>query len=1010
MFSLSALVGTPLALSRLEFTPIGKRKPGTRKDNPSEGQKIGLNTEKINNTYFDSTFEDTTDKFDSLHSIGNDHITESVPVRSDKKSAGMFDNMFKRNIVSGESSSIQLLQDENRSLKGENYNLKIEVATLTKFLKQTPQEHRDLAYENVELKQQLVKALEELETAGAREVLLASRDTEKVARNDSEIDDLRSRYRGMIEERDQEIDSLRQKIAELSHSEKTPNIPNDILDQMAHLRDENQKLRRQSEESSVHLMSATDLQKENNDLKMQLRDLHSKYAGVPSDSASQLDHLSTDNDLLRRKLEALDRDYKETERERDSLDSTLRSLRLQFADKAAEVERLSREQNSRSRTSIDVSSKLDAAEHELAGLKQKLSRDATRHLEELDDKKTEISRLALRLDALTKELKEEDKENFNLRAQIRSLMEERTDAFDNKATIEHYQTQLKSLREKERTLLEENRRLKDEAAKLQDELFDVKTASNRLHKLSDEVQELQDKLDFYEKEYGLLQDALENAELEAEDLKTKHKKLEDQIFTLDTEAEQLRQKLRRSELAESQKYNESALFELEELHRNREDSGKRRLQQQVDALNLQVHRLQDELSDAKSINPSALNSELHKLMSDRSRLQIELDDKELKLQEHHKRYSKLEAVVKDKETVIEALESRVRDFNNQYKSSLLSDDINQSEIKRIRLDYEHQIRAFKEESERLQRDLEDEIRYYKTRLEVFTERQNHQLSSNSASLSLVSLLESQLDEARQMNGELTRKLDLAERENRTISEDREKLRDLQLRYEKVADEKVRLQEIIDDLETDSKLLRSEKNRLDARAKNLSAELSRTSRHCTKLATKISEMDANDYKNSYKNVEDVLRAKKTNVQLQNQIELLNAKLAAADLYPKNLDTAEMRLLKNELLYYKAKLFELNLRSNDLAMINSYIKSSMNSSNRVIKDDIVKLAQSGIYPSYDAASYRRDGRKLTMKTLATFVLSMVRLRRRKERADLRNSKLEQLRGEIDRDKITILAERA
>ena len=75
--------------------------------------------------------------------------------------------------------------------------------------------------------------------------------------------------------------------------------------------------------------------------------------------------------------------------------------------------------------------------------------------------------------------------------------------------------------------------------------------------------------------------------------------------------------------------------------------------------------------------------------------------------------------------------------------------------------------------------------------------------------------------------------------------------------------------------------------------------------------------------------------------------------------------------------------------------------------MIKNDIVKLAQCGVYPDYSEMG-RRHGGKLTLKKLALFVLSMVRLQRRSAKAEQRRIKLMLLRGDIDRDRITLLAE--
>lgn len=1005
MFSLSTLVGTPRG-SRLEFTPIGKRRPD--KIETHEKQRMALNNDKINNSHMESTFEDTTE-FDTLHSLDNQRNAPQMKI------PGLFDGMFRpRDKIVSETSSIQELQCEIKELLAENYNLKIEVATLTKFLKQTPEEHRDLAYENVDLKQQLVRALKELDTR-------ATSLSEEAA-----ISSMRALYKEAIEEKDLEIRRLQNRVSDL---DTQPQIPDEILDKMEFLQTENQSLRRKLDD--LFQDSELAIQQENNNLKAQLHDLRHKYSLVPSDAADQLSRLASDCDTMQRKVNNLQKDLGESERENESLirdkielsrikqsiESSLDSVRLKLGQREQDIDRLQQEVDAlraKGASSSVADNRLEDARRVIAELKATVKRLEAHTAREVEDKQFEVDRLSQKLSSLNQELKEKDKDESNLRSQVRSLMDERKSAFDTESTAKHYLAQIDTLRERERTLSDKNRILKDEVAKLQDELYSVNTNSSRAAKLKEETTHLQDKLDFYEKEYNLLQDALESAESDIEAFRSKEKRSDSQIRELERELEQLRTKHRQSEIAGAQKYNESALFELENLHTKRDSAERLRTDLQMEAMSFQIRKLERELELAKSNSHSVLDAEFHKILKERSRLQMEVDDKDLKIKENQIRQSKLESVMKDKEAVIEALESRIRDLNRDYKTNIFAEDTNKNELHKVRSDYEYQIRALQLENDSVQRGLEDQIRFFKNKLELVMERERHESVQPSAPSSIVVLLESQLEDARRLNNELSEKL--SEQKNLRFDSERlkedykAKILELTAKYNGAQDEKLRLEDAVDALETESKIIRSEKSRLEMRAKNLAQELSKTSRHCTKLASKINEMDLVEYKNSYKNVDDALRAKKTNVQLQSQIEKLNSKLAAAHLSTplpiKSRGGAETRLLRNELQYYKAKLFDLNLRANDLSLMNNFVMSSIRNSNQMIKNDVVKLAQCGVFPDY--AEMDRRGGKLSLKVLATFVLSMVKIKRRAERAQNRNVKLLQLRGEIDREKITLLAE--
>lgn len=1014
MFALSNLVGTPRPSgSNLEFTPIGRRRgEGAPTHLSPKPQRMALNTDKINNTHVESTFDDTTEHFDTLQSLGNDRFTETNHESSRKADqAGLFNSMFRSRLalVNDGSNSIQDLQKENKDLQAENYNLKVEVATLTKFLKQTPEENRNLAYENVELKQQLLKAMSEIDGKQSPAVLDLAET----------INSMRTLYKEIIEEKDHEIHQLQQRNSELGQQARDTAVADELLDKVEFLQSENQSLRRRLEDASNHDVDIAAIQEENNDLKSRLFNLERKISMTPPDSSAQLQSLKQENQDLERKLISLKRELEGTEHEKDSMESAIRKIQSELNDREAEVQDLRQERNdiqSRSMDATKSNQKLQEAMQEALELKSKLRRLEIQHRDENADKDSQVRRLDMKVNSLSKELNEKEHDQSELRNQVRSLMEERNSAFDNQSLVKHYQTQIESLRDKESILSDENSKLKNEMAKLQDELYSLSTESDRISKLKEDINELENKLDFYEKEYSLLQDAMENAESEADLLKVKQKGSERKMNDLNSEINQLTAKLRRTELSESQKYNESALFELESIHKKREDAERQRLELQIESLNDQIRKLEEELRRTNSFKPST-GDDYHKFLRERSKLQMELDDKDLQMDEQRRKYSKLENMIKDKDALVEALESRIRDLNREYRSRALTEDSNKSEVDHIKSDYEYRLRTLQSENDRLQRDLEDQIRYYQTKLDVIMERERYESASNGSSSSMVALLEGQLEDVRRLNKELSDKLSLAQTYTKSeseqlLSEYRTKLQDVQTKFTQALDEKLELQETIDALEMDTKILRSEKNRLEMRSRNLNQELNKTSKHCTKLANKLNEMSMAETRSLSKSSDESLRLRRANLQLQSQIDQLSSRLASATFTSltrsDNRSSTENRLLKNELQYYKAKLFDLNMRANDLAVMNSFVMSSIKNSNQMIKNDIVKLTQLGIYPNYSEMDRKRGGEKITFKVLATLVLSMVRIRKRLEKAEDRRSKMQQLRGEIDQDKITLLAE--
>ncbi|OBA20594.1 hypothetical protein METBIDRAFT_43179 [Metschnikowia bicuspidata var. bicuspidata NRRL YB-4993] len=962
--------------SGLEFVPIGQRVVSPRKPAPSSNPRVRLTADKINNTHIDSSFDETTQDFGALDADAPVRVsTGSRLAGAGWSSRGNFASTLEQRsqAVDGGQSSIQSLQADSQQLKSENYNLKVEVATLKQFLKQTPPETRELVLQNAALKQELIKTQNELEQVRSHAESAPRQDREHSAG----LDSLKRLYRESLEEKDQEIRRLQRQIAELSHVlPLPPQIPQELLDKMEFLQNENQALLRQLEGASASSSKTQgQLQGENNELRLDLHRAKAQLAELPADAVQQIDHLRKTNDTLLQKMRTVSNELQQAEAERDSMQMSLRNLQLS---------------------------------HEVADLKLKLKRADAAQALLAEEKWSDVQRLQRKLDSLLKEIKEKDRDEYNLREQVRSLMEERNKAFDNQSTVNHYQGQIDALREKEKTLMTDNLELKDEIAKLQDELYSRNIDSSRAGKLKQENLDLLDRLDFYEKEYALTQEAMEATEAELEALRTRQKQDDARRHSLETELETVRTQLRRVELSESRKYNESAYMELEEKHRKREEADHCRMTLQIERLNAQVRELEQQLDSAKQTRETfpSLNSYEP---TQESRLKVDLRNKEFELQERQRDYSKLQNVLKDKEDLIDALEERIRKLNKDYRTDFSAEDRYRETLQKLQFDHESELLAVLLERDRLQ----NEIKHYKLRLEKMMEDDDTQIPTGANSVT-IALLETQLEELRRKNHELMADAERAsaarfESTSREADEYRSKIRDLRFALNDAQQEKSDLETTRDALESDLSLLRSEKSRFETRNRSLSQELTKNARNCTRLANKVQDLES-QIASLLKAADDTFKAQKSNIQLQNQVDQLGARLATANLSSQPnqmLNVTKSRLQENELKYFKAKLFELQTRYMDLAMINSYMVSSIRSSYESCKDDLVKMSQSGVYPDYSALN--RRSKKVTFKVLATFVLSMVRMKRRTEKAKVREGKLMRLRSDIERDRITLLVEK-
>lgn len=866
MFKVSSLVGGgTTGPTNLEFTPIGNKRSGRHgsqipiDQHTPVARNYNINRDKVPATGPDSPYDSTPGHFDSTFTIdGLENIPASRPAEKNREADE--NRPYPRNIVSDGSSSIQGLQDELKQLLNDNYNLKVEVATLKQYLKQSPSDSRDLALENSDLKQEIFNLKVQLETLSG----------ERTKNQDSSL--------ASLIEKDREITRLNRSIndlrEEITNSRNKTSIPDEILEKIELLENENQSLRRKLQDVASGRQDAS-VEREN-ELVAELHHLKTRLASLPPNVENQVQSLAAENEILSRKLKVAQSETRQLQDERDSFEDLATTLKIELEAKIQELQRLRHgidnqtsrknsvsnleaELKSSRRETEDLASKLTSARHELADLKakssgfQKTNRNA---LEELED---QIQTLQNKLQVSNQTLKEKDRDNYELKAEVRSLMDERNSHVDSQSTIRRYQTQIDKLRQKEETMGKEISSLRSQLA---DELSNKSVASEREKHLALEMDELNNKLNYYEEQYALLDDAKALAENEVKLLEAKLKKAEDELqlfeaekndndernLELEKEVEVLKTKLRRSELTGAQKYNELALLELEELHKKREDADKVRLSAQINELKDEVKKLERDLQIARSDRSLSVAFEHRDLGASREakRLRIELEDREQEIYELQKKMTCLLSNMKDKDEAINALEARIRDLNRELKATISSSDSKwnersaveadlENQLRNMRFEHEKTLRNAQLENERLERSLRDEVRYYKTQLDVLAKRgdQNYN-ESNSA---MVALLEIQVDEAKRLNRELSNKL------HRLQLSGENAMADL---IETHKSEANMLKEEAQALRLESQLLKSETQKFKAETLELKEEVQRLQRSKENIQSQLDSVRA-DYR-------------------------------------------------------------------------------------------------------------------------------------------------------------------
>ncbi|CUM46710.1 uncharacterized protein AC631_04369 [Debaryomyces fabryi] len=1012
LFSGKNLLGTPHRVSngsnknKLEFTPIGVSKgrnigsiggydlsPPRSKSRSTYTARQPLNEHKINQSYNESSFDNTLDNFNTTI---NSFLKQ--PISSKNTAASIPPKLYpeRNHILNNGMNSIKEQQVENHKLETENYNLKIKLATLTRFFDQTPEEQRELVTQNIDLKQQLMESAREIKQLKEAITDLQYLSNKENSGNSAQnIEEMRLEYKQLLNEREAKLSEYERQIMSMQEemvSNNNHRVSDDLLDKLEHLQLDNQSLRRQIDSLKITI---NQLEHDNDAVGNNFDDIHEQLESKDV----QIRDLQADLSNWKEKYEFLNSEYRgSTDSNNDNLKQSKQEI-------------------------MHLNSKIKDLEYKYMNAKNMLEQkdeDLNKMMESINGDKNIVDKLDRRIDSLTRQLKEKDKEEYNLRSQIKALLDQRTSNKDN--DYQFYESEIESLKLKEKRVSEQNNKLRIEVSELQDQLYQINTNSNshdqRLKKLQEQKQELQDRLAYYENEYEILEKAFNNAELESDSLKSQQLKADERIINLENENQLLLKQLKSS----SAKLNNSALLELENFNRKQLETERKQLIEEVDSLKFDLKRVTNELEFAKhnkpvDINNQFLDSEYQKLLMEKNKLQFTADDNEIRFRELDAKCRKLQTIIDDKESIIENLEAKVREVDRNNKLKFLVEDDEKTELLKAKSNNESKMRLLQLENENLQKEFETQINFYKNKLEILLQRQEEDIYNNNhnkknyenQSSSIVLLLEKQLEDSQALRNEISQKLS-----DQIATND-----DLKWKYEKLQKDNEQLVELSNAFDKNEKFVKLENSQLEMRMKKLTQELNNTTRHCSKLVNKVKEFKQRELINEKYKTEDNdwnksrLTSKCHDLQahnsyLQNKLDNINSKLASTYISSPSDNSKKIKLLENELHYYRAKLYDINLRSNDLEIMYQFVMNAIKNSNRLIKNDIIKLTQCGIYPDYASMNLQRiqKGDKLSFKVLSKFVLAMVRIRRRSEKAEKRKIRLFELKNEIETDKITLL----
>lgn len=1024
MFSSRNIIGTPQRngnvntnSNKIDFTPIGRSKRNVQlQENNQNKPQVHRFDDTIN-----SSFDHTGDDFYMDTTINSfKQLQQQKPVQAKfnpnvaKVGPSRYGNSHILN--NGGFTSIKEQQLENQKLETENYNLKIKLATLTKFLDQTPEEQRDLLNQNIDLKQQLMHCATEIRTL--KETV---RDLQYLTNKENVDDDvlqhqfeskedfehekerLREEYKMMVEKYEKELDQVKdqsqKKMQPLSHE------VNKLLIELEESKDDYRRLQGNNSELRERLDT---IERKHEDLQREYEALNLKIQHTNSQSNHEVEELYNELAGKKQQLNESENAVSNLKRELSTANDELVSLQGEITHWRSKYQLAENDSNNESRQILED---LNLAKEEIRSLKTKL-RDLEFEYNSIKRSENvesgEVSRLTSKIENLLNELKDKDKEEYNLRSQINALIKKAQSNLKEDSSLKFYQDQCESFKNKEVKLKEELRKLEIEIIELRQQLSHSSGVNDNLKKLQVENRELRhqldhsasvndhikrlqgenreinDKLDYYEEEYARLERAFKKAE---EDLQAEQRKYEQRIKQFEFENKQLIDKIKNTHVNNSASH--SALDELEALTRRKLEGEKQQLIGENDSLKYELsmlkreldmertlreqqhiqHQKQQQYTDSRDprsypsfpampMTPTTPTSNYHHLM----------EDKDDAIRDLQKKTRRLEQLINEKDSTIDTLEIKIREMDRANKLSYLVDDEQRTDLFKLKSNQASKIKILELENESLQ----SEIEYFKKKLD--------EAKISSTSESIVALLEKQLKDSKSKQEELSNKLKISN--------------EVDWKLEKVQKENGQLVELISNLEASESMYKSENSHLEIRTKTLTQELNKAKANCSKLADKIREMrqqeDLQNHQEANYKFKKVQELQFKNSELERKLRTLETKFQST--------TPTSVTKENELKYYKAKLYDVNLLANDLKVMKEFIMSSIKNSNQYLKDDIIKLTKCGVYPDYSAM--KNHGKKLTFKVLAKFVLAGVRIKNRYERAEKRKLQLFELKSDIER----------
>lgn len=208
--------------------------------------------------------------------------------------------------------------------------------------------------------------------------------------------------------------------------------------------------------------------------------------------------------------------------------------------------------------------------------------------------------LASQIEYLKEEIKDHQRIETELRAQINSLIKSRSNGEQNRVNV--YEAQIDSLTANESKLVDMNHKLNSQVAKLKDEIYHLTSSSSnsnaQMSSLKRQNDELKQRINTLENELYNFEDSNQESEKQLKALQKDFDHLNQEYQSLKEENMSLIEQIR----SQAKSQSDSALSELDKFNLRRLELNSEGLEQEIETLNNTINKLKHELAYERSNN------------------------------------------------------------------------------------------------------------------------------------------------------------------------------------------------------------------------------------------------------------------------------------------------------------------------------------------------------------------------------------------------------------------------